>query len=482
MQGLVFRFASLTLAVFWIAGCALFPGRETPPAKPPATLPAPPAVEITPPEPAITGDLLPPPKPRKNRRITPTDSAPVAAAPSAPATVWDTFRDYAQLDLELDNARIREQRNWHIRNSRHLKLVLAQAEPYYYYVQTEAIRRGLPAELALIPIIESGYNPAARGRGPAGLWQLMPGTAKSLGVRQSSWYEGRFDVVASTDAALRYLELLNRNFDGDWLLTLAAYNAGEATIDNAIRANRKRGLAIDYWSLNLPPVTRHYIPKILALGQLIDDPARYQFDLNPIPNRPYFTTVDTQSQLDLNEAARMAGISLNELRRLNPAFRGSATDLLGPHRLLIPVAQADGFRQTLASVPVNKRMQWDQYTIRSGDSVSTIARRFNISPAELKTINHMTSDRLQAGKTLLVPHGSQRPPAVASAKATTPAAVAQAPAPAGKTRQLHKVAAGESLWVIAKQYNVGIKTLAQWNGLAPNAQLKAGHQLVIWIP
>lgn len=481
MQRQVFRFASLTLAVFWIAGCALFPGREAPPATPPVASP-PPVVESVPPEPVAADEIPLPPKPRKNRRITPTDSAPAEAAPSAPVTVWDTFRDYAQLDLELDNARIREQRNWHIRNSRHLNQVLTQAEPYYHYVQTEAIRRGLPAELALIPIIESGYNPAARGRGPAGLWQLMPGTAKILGVRQSSWYEGRFDVVASTDAALRYLELLNRHFDGDWLLTLAAYNAGEASIDNAISANRKRGLPADYWSLNLRQVTRLYIPKLLALAQLIDDPARYQFNLHPIPNRPYFTAVDTQGQLDLNEAARMAGISTTELRRLNPAFRGSATDPVGPHRLLVPVARADGFRQALASVPVGKRMQWDQYTIRSGDSVSTIARRFNITPAELKSINHMTSDRLQAGKTLLVPHGSQRPPAVVSAKAATPATGAEAPAPAGKTRQLHKVAPGESLWVIAKQYNVGIKTLAQWNGLAPNAQLKAGHQLVIWIP
>ena len=478
MQGLVLRFASLTLAVFWIAGCALFPGRDTSTATPPATLPAPPPVEVAPPEPAITGELPLPPKPRKNRRIVPAD-----VTPSAPSTTWDIFRDYAQLDLELDNARIREQRNWHIRHSRHLNQVLTQAEPYYYHVQNEAIRRGLPAELALIPIIESGYNPAARGGGPAGLWQLMPGTAKILGVRQSSWYEGRFDVVASTDAALRYFHLLNQHFDGDWLLTLAAYNAGEATIDNAIRANRKRGLPTDYWSLNLRQVTRAYIPKLLALAQLIDDPARYQFSLHPIPDRPYFSVVDTQAQLDLNEAARMAGISLGELRRLNPAFRGSATDPVGPHRLLVPVARADSFRQALASVPVNKRMQWDQYTIRSGDSVGAIARRFNISAAELKTINHMTSDRLQAGKTLLVPRGSQPQSTVASARATaTPAVKSAQLAPAGKTRQMHKVAPGESLWVIAKQYNVAIKALAQWNDLAPNAQLKAGHQLVVWIP
>ncbi|HVL02685.1 MAG TPA: LysM peptidoglycan-binding domain-containing protein [Dongiaceae bacterium] len=477
------RFASLTLAVVWIAGCALFPGHEPPP-PPPQPEPAPPVVVTPPPAPVAIDDL--PPKPRKNRRIVPPVDVTV---PAAPTTVWDTFRDYAQLDLELDNARIREQRNWHIRNTRHLNQVLNQAQPYFYHVQHEAIRRGLPAELALIPVLESGYNPTARGGGPAGMWQFMPGTAKILGLRQSSWYEGRFDVVASTDAALRYLETLNRHFDGDWLLTLAAYNAGEATVDNAIQANRKRGQPTDYWSLNLRSVTRVYIPKLLALAQLIDDPARYNLSLPPIPDKPYFASVDIQGQLDLNEAARMAGISTSELRRLNPAFRGSATDPMGPHTLLVPVASAEGFRQQLASVPAERRMQWDQYQIRSGDSISTIARRFNISPAELKRINHLSSDRLQAGRTLLVPKGAQPQLTVAkasnAASVSKPAVQSESAAPtseAGKTRQMHKVAPGESLWVIARQYNVSIKTLAQWNGLAPNAQLKAGHQLVVWVP
>jgi membrane-bound lytic murein transglycosylase D len=209
--------------------------------------------------------------------------------------------------------------------------------------------------------------------------------------------------------------------------------------------------------------------------------------LPSIPARPYFTAVDIQGQLNLNEAARMAGISTNDLRRLNPAFRGSATDPMGPHRLLVPVASVESFKQQLASVPADRRMQWDQYQIRSGDSISTIARRFNISPAELKGINHLSSDHLQAGRTLMVPKGAQSQTvtrvAVSTKRAAAPATQSnQLTQTAGKTRHTHKVAPGESLWVIAKRYNVGINTLAQWNGLAPNAQLKAGHELVVWVP
>lgn len=415
MRKLVLRTASLTLASAFVAGCALFPGEE--PAAPPAPVPvAPPAPQVeAPPEQPLVH------QPRKNRRIVTGSATKVRE----PATVWDNFRDYGQLDIDLDNPRVREHRNWYARNGRYLNRVLNQAEPYWYHIQSEAIRRGLPPELALIPIIESGYNPVARGRGPTGLWQFMPGTARILGLRQNGWYDGRLDVVASTDAALRYLETLNSHFDGDWLLTLAAYNAGEGTIKNAIAANRRRGQPTDFWSLNLRAVTRNYIPKIIALTQVLNDPARFQLTLPPIPNYPYFTAVETGGQIGLNEASRMAGVSVAELRRLNSGLRGNATDPAGPHRLMVPVGSAERFRQELASTPPSQR-------------ISVAAR--NVPAA----------------------------PAVAD--------------PAGKTRKLHQVAPGESLWTIARQYKVGINTLAQWNGISTKAPLRAGKKLVVWVP
>ncbi len=415
MRKLVFRTASLTLTTAFVAGCALFPGEEPKAPEPPPAPPVQPQVEAPPEKPLVQ-------QPRKNRRIITGSATQVRQ----PATVWDDFRDYGQLDIELDNPRIREHRNWYARNGRYLNRVLTQAEPYWHYVQSEAIRRGLPPELALIPIIESGYNPIARGRGPAGLWQFMPGTAKILGVRQNGWFDGRLDVIASTDAAFRYLETLNQHFDGDWLLTLAAYNAGEGTIKNAMAANRRRGQPTDFWSLNLRSVTRNYIPKIIALTQVLNNPARFNLTLPPIPNYPYFTVVDTGGQIGLNEAARMAGTSVTELRRLNSGLRGSATDPAGPHQILIPVGSVERFRQALASTPP--------------------AQRISVAAA--------------------------RPPAAASSTQGV----------AGKNRKTHQVATGESLWTIARQYKVSVNTLAQWNGISPKAPLRAGKKLVVWVP
>lgn len=391
----------LILAPLFIAGCALFPGEEpappAAPASPPATVAAPPAtpVEATPAE-----------APRKNRRIVHAGAAPA----SPPLTVWDDFREYGQFDLTLDNPRIREHRSGYTRNPRYLSRVLTQAHPYWHFIQSEAIRRGLPTELVLIPVLESGFNPAARGPGgPAGLWQFMPGTARVMGLRVSGSYDGRLDVIASTEAAFNYLEKLAQHFDGDWLLALAAYNAGEGTIKNAIALNRRRGLPADFWSLPLRSVTRHYVPRILALNQVLNDPGHYGLNLPPIPNQPFLTTVDVPARIALADAARLAGMSLADLRRLNPALRGAVVDPAGPQRLLIPLTQADSFRTALARTPLKPAPvvasatppQW--HRVVAGESLWTIARKYRVSVNTLARWNGLNvSAPLAVGRKLAV--------------------------------------------------------------------------------
>lgn len=395
-------------------------------------------------------------------------------------SLWDRFRQHARLDLTQDNAAIQAERRFYQNNPAYIERVLSRAEPYLYHIQSEIERRGLPSELLLLPIVESAYDPFAYSHGrAAGLWQFVPGTARTFGLKQSWWYEGRRDVVASTDAALRYLAYLHRYFDGDWLLALAAYNAGEGTVSRAVADNRKRGLPTDFWSLKLRSETSAYVPKLIAISQIFMEPEKYNISLREVPFEPYFAEVDIQSQLDLAQAARMAGISIEELYRLNPAYNRWATDPTGPHRLLVPLAQAEQFQLELDNMTPEQRVQWERYTIQKGDTVSTISRKFHITPDLLKSVNGMKSDNLRAGATLLIPH-SKQPLQHYALSAEQRLEARQNRTVSGKQKVVHRVAAGDSFWSLSRKYNVDMRQLASWNGMAPADPLVTGKELVIW--
>jgi len=243
-----------------------------------------------------------------------------------PTDLWERIRRGQRLEIP-DHPRVHRQLEWLAANSRHLEHTAQRAEPYLYFIVEEAERRGVPLELVLIPAVESGFQP--RVRSPlqaAGLWQFMPSTAKGLGLKRSWWYEGRCDITSSTGAALDYLQNLVEQFDGDWELALAAYNAGPGTVQRAIRRNRERGLPLDYWSLELPRETTRYVPRLLAVAQAVRTPDAYGIVLPAIPNQAQFTRVDLPGQIDLTVAARLGEIELEELRRLNPGFLHWATD------------------------------------------------------------------------------------------------------------------------------------------------------------
>nr|WP_232426714.1 LysM peptidoglycan-binding domain-containing protein [Teredinibacter turnerae] len=398
-----------------------------------------------------------------------------------PGDLWDRIRAGFQLQIEY-NDRIDAQLRWYARHPEYMERVAQRGERYMYHIVNRVEAKGLPTELALLPIVESAFDPFAYSHGRAsGIWQFIPGTGKMLGLKQNWWYDGRRDVLASTDAALVYLEKLNKRFNGDWLQALASYNSGSGNVSRAIRNNRKRGKPTDFWNLDLPRETEAYVPKLLALAILIKNPELYGLNLHSIPDQPYFVAVNTDSQIDLAQAADLAGLHMDDLYNLNPAFNRWATDPDGPHHLLVPFSSAEAFQSGLAQIPAEHRVTWQRYSIRNGDTLSTIASKYNVSVRTLRAINNLSNNNIRAGKTLMVPVASadarhysqslsQRLHNRRSASAKT----------ADGTRVDHQVTSGDSLWDIAKTYKVTPRQIARWNNMAPTDPIYPGQKLAIW--
>ena len=380
-----------------------------------------------------------------------------------------------------DNSRIDSQVKWYTKHQTYLNRVQTRAIPYLHFIVEEAEKRNMPSELVLLPIVESGFQPFAYSPGrAAGLWQFIPSTGKYFGLQQNWWYDGRRDVVAATQAALDYLNSLAKQFDGDWELALASYNAGAGTVQRAIKRNIKKGKPTDYWSLSLPKETMNYVPRLLAIAKVIGNPEQYGLTLSEIPNQPYFEQVDVKSQLDLALAADLAEISIEELYKLNPGFNRWATAPKGPHRLSVPVGKAERFSQAIAELAPEKRVRWTRYKIRSGDSLGVIARKHKTTIALLKQVNKIKGNNIRAGKHLLIPT------AVKKLEKYTHTADARLAKKQGTKRRgtkiTHKVRAGDTLWEIARRYKVSHQAVARWNGLSPRDTLQLGQKLVIWQP
>ncbi len=411
----------------------------------------------------------------------PTRGASIKHAPAAdtetssvaPRDIWQRVRAGFAMPQAGDDTRVRQYLAWHQSKPDYLKLVTERAEPYLYFILEELARRQLPTELALLPIVESAYLPSAYSRShAAGIWQFIPDTGNVYGLKQNWWYDGRRDVYASTLAALDYLKTLHEQFDGDWFHALAAYNAGPNRVLREIKDNRRLGKPIDFWHLDLPAETRNYVPKLLALKALVLDPSAYGIELWPVPDEPYLATVDIESQIDLALAARLADMEIEPFRLLNPGFSRWATDPEGPHRLLLPIAQVDGFKLRLSELPSEERVTWLRYPINTGDTLTAIAQRYGVSVSVLQQSNGLRSSRIRAGDHLLVPQGTT-PSIFAAAQLAT-----SRPEPG--TPYTHVVSSGESLWSISRSYDVALADLVRWNGKSSGALIRAGDRLVIW--
>lgn len=388
----------------------------------------------------------------------------------------------AGLILEyVDHPAVNSQIRWYANNPKYMERVQQRALRYLFFILDSLHQHDAPYDIALLPIIESAYEPFAYSHGQAsGLWQFIPMTGKRFQLKQDWWYDGRRDTVEATRAAISYLRYLHRFFEEDWQLALAAYNAGEGTVRRAIKKNEQLNKPTDFWHLDLPPETRAYVPKMIALAEVFRDPARYNLPLLSIPNKPYFVEVPLDGQLDLMQAAELAKISIEELYYLNPGFNRWATPPGKGFSLKIPVSAELDFKTNLAQLPANQRVTWQRHTIKKGDSLNSIARQYNSDIDWIKQINKLQSNTIVVGQTLMVPVASANKQHYRFSQ-TERLNQRQNQAPANNlTRVNYTVKAGDTFWSIAKAHKVEIKNLARWNNKAPKDALRIGEKLVIW--
>lgn len=399
---------------------------------------------------------------------------------SAFQDIWARLSNGFQLSAGVDNRQIQEQLAFYQKNANLLRVSTERAGPFMFEIAESLERRGMPAELALLPIVESAFNPNAAAPGNVvGMWQIQGATARGLGLKQDWWYDGRRDPLASTEAALDYLAALHETFNRDWLLALAAYNAGPGNIQKAIDRNIARERPTDFWSLNLPSVTREYIPKLIALSQLVAARDHYGVELADIKNERVVETVEIGFQMDLQFAASLAGLDPVELYQLNPGFRQWATHPDGPHNLLLPIGRKEEFLTALASAPERPQVTWDRYVVQSGDSLSKIARQFRTDVSALQQANGLNGSRIIAGESLLIPRAYTP---------GTPLPIPDAPqyigsssrpvAPPDSSPQ-YTVRSGDTLWHIANRYNLSVRALAEMNAISLDSILKPGQVLQV---
>ena len=359
---------------------------------------------------------------------------------------------------ELDSPLIARHEKWYVDHPDYFARMTDRARRYLYYITEEVERRGMPSEIALLPMIESAFNPGAYSRSRAsGIWQFMPSTGKNFGMQQNWWYDGRRDVISATNGALDYLQKLHDMF-GDWDLALAAYNCGEGGVQRAQAHNRKRGLPVNYASLKLLKETRNYVPKLLAIKNIIANPAKFGLALQDIPNEPYFVAVATPKRIDVKLAAQLAGISEEEFAALNPAHNRPVILQDSKDLILLPIDKMETFRANLKSYG-KPLVSWQSYQPKKGERLDKLAPRFGLSLANLKSVNGLTAHgNISTGQTLLVPLNGEE-----SESEFEAFNMHLAPTDS-LTRTKHIVRRGETLGGLARRYHVSIAKLQQWNG------------------
>lgn len=398
--------------------------------------------------------------------------------------IWQDMAANFSLPEETDdNPEVKKQIDWFMQHPKYMHKMTRQAEPYLYYICEQVKARNLPPELALMPMVESAYNPFAvnSGSGATGLWQMMPGTASGFGLHVDWWYDGRRDISASTSAALDYLAYLGNFFNNDWALAMAAYDSGEGTVQQAIERNAHKGKDTSYWGLHLPRETQDYVPKILALATILKHPELYPIDLPDIPNAPYLAAVEISSQIDLHKAAQMADMSLAELSTLNPGYNRWATDPNGSFKLLLPISKVEQFKTQLDELLSDEtQIIWNRIVISKKTTVAHVAAQYQTSKDTLIKANKLKNEHLTPGQSLLVPQTHDQSGDVSDVTPDNDVGEKITTLPDSNVIH-HIVIAGESLKGIANRYHVSLREIKFWNELHDD-HAKVGTDLVIWPP
>lgn len=389
-----------------------------------------------------------------------------ALADNSSSNLWDTLRYSFKLEDEYQRPEVNAQFNWLMSHKNYLSLLGQHSQPYLYYILKEVRRRNMPGEIALLPMIESTYNPFAYSNtGAAGLWQFTSGTGNNFGLKQNWWFDGRRDIYNSTNAALNYLTYLHRFFNGNWMLAIAAYHSGEGTV---MRAVNHKGSS-NFWSLNLPDDTHSYVPKLLALAKLIQTKNPVSSKLPYISNTPYFTKIDVGTQIDLTNAAHLAGLSYPEFLKLNPGNNRWTTSPKGPHTIVLPLNKVNVFVHNLEKIPESERssllakhaVQFDRDLEAIPDSSE---EETDSSEPQQQLAEPITKKEIEAHTVQKIAYAS---PLVSSQSTSL-------------HKVLHVVQKGESFSSLTQKYHVNMEQICSWNHLSAQAPLKLGEKLTVW--
>ena len=453
--------ASLALSLF-VAGCA---STGSPPA----------ATETT------SGPALIPSGPLQP--ITPAASQPGSRSVTLlapPADMWDRIRrGFAMPNLDSDLVRTQEQ--WYATRPDYIQRMTERSSKYIFHIVEELERRNMPTELALLPYIESAFNPqAVSSARAAGMWQFMPATGTDYDLKQNLFRDDRRDVIASTRAALDYLQRLYNMF-GDWQLALAAYNWGEGNVGRAIQRNQRAGLPTGYTDLNMPAETRNYVPKLQAVKNIVANPDRYGADLPFIANHPYFQTVTLKRDIDVTLAAKMADVRIEDFRALNPAAHKPILLASTTNEILLPWDNAAVFERNFTAYSEGQYANWTAWTVPGTITVADAAQRTGMSETDLRTINNIPPRMLiKSGSTLIVPRSARVQEDVAAVVAETGTLSFQ---PEIVTRRT-TVTAGrsDSVASIARRYKLSPASVADWNSVSTSHIFKRGYGVVVYLP
>jgi membrane-bound lytic murein transglycosylase D len=470
VQMKLLHIAGLSL-LLWLAGCATN--------QPPAPADAPPAPVATLPPAAADAPAVIPSGP-----LAPITAAEAASKGVAqlqpPADLWERIRRGFRMP-DLDSDLVRQQEQWYATRPDYMQRMTERSRKYLFHIVEELERRNMPTELALLPFIESAFNPqAVSSARAAGMWQFMPATGQYFELKQNVFRDDRRDVLASTRAALDYLQKLHGMF-GDWHLALAAYNWGEGSVGRAIARNQRSGLGVTYLDLNMPNETRFYVPKLQAVKNIVANPEQFRSELPNIENHPYFQSVVVSRDIDVQLAARLADVSLDDFKALNPSMNRPVILAAGTPQILLPWDNAKVFQRNFDAYTAGQYASWTAWSAPATMSVTEAARRVGMAEADLRSVNAIPPRMLiKAGSVLIVPRSAKMQDDVAGHVADngqlsfSPEIVTR--------RTTVKAGKSDNVASIARRYRVSPSQVAEWNEVGASAAFRAGQQVVVFLP